>query len=204
MRGETARPWAVALLAAGAAILLTSCTTGTRHLLEPGEIGGDWVATHNTSSSWGRPQSWCSGLAPMRYASGKPTASLLNAETAEPSWLDPTVTAVLLPVDDGYGHMAQLAHQQLLVFAENCLNQTQGEHWDTTYTIDALSGLPGDTVGWRLGDGEQHSEYAVTRLPDGRVLLTGTTWPNGDDAPITITDLVEVVSTSAELISTDG
>lgn len=174
-------------------LLLAGCSDPAPTLLRSSDIDGVTGATHDSEEATTRGFGWCSPLDRYAYYRPAPTSRLQLAGGG---------TAGATVVDqsrEGFG-----ADYVMRLFEEKatlCLDGLGAADGDT---IEPISGLDADTIGWRTETGEGYQgEIAFVRLDDNRVLAVGVETEKGE-LPIDLDELVRLAREGVERVGSGG
>lgn len=176
----------------GLGLVLAGCSGPEPTLLRASDLDGVSGATHDSEEATTRGFGWCSPLDPYAYYRPAPTSRLQ---------LDGGGTVGATIVDqsrEGYGadHLMGLFEEKAVLCVDG-LGAAGGD------TIEPLTGLGADTIGWRTetGDGYQ-GEIAFVRLDDNRVLAVGVE-TDGAELPVELDDLIRLALEGVDRVGLD-
>lgn len=182
----------VVAAALGLALVLACCSDPAPTLLDESDVEGVEEATHDADEATTRGWTWCRSLDPYAYYRLTPTSLFQLAGGA-------TVGATLIDrTKDGVG-----ADEMLSLFEEEadlCMDGVEAREGDT---IEPLSGLGADAVGWRTATAEgRQGELALIRLDSNRLLAVGVETDEAE-LPVELDELIRLAREGTERVGGD-
>ncbi len=170
-------------------LALAGCTQPDPTLLDADDVEGVVEATHDADEATAPGWTWCSPLDPYAYFRLTPTSRLR---------FDGRASAGATIVDrsaDGYSSDYLLAaFEEKAQLCVDGLNAADGD------TIEPLTGLGADTVGWRTETAEGgQGELALIRLDDARLLVVGVETDQAE-LPVSLDELIRLAREGAERV----
>lgn len=173
-------------------LVLAGCSDPEPTLLDEDDFGDVVTAVHNSDDAVTRGQLWCSPLDPRVYYRTAPT-SRLKLESG-------SVGATIVDQSDSSGSTADEFMDSFGDSAALCADGLGALDGDT---IEPISGLGEDGVGWRTETGEGYQgEIAFIKLDDARLLVVGIETDQAE-LPIELDELIRLAREGAERVGVD-